>query len=290
MKQTTDRLHIVEGVDWKAAVISLLDSRYPCHPWRYGFGEAHAGDPVAIVLNTDPASVLTSVGRIGIDGRPDLAVIEWPFHGVGLVDLTTLTLTLGLDEDPRDCWQLRGYAAQQLETMLLECEYHHDHTTRFGHSSVVQARILLHSKGLCTGCDDSIELVGHDAGENLYIHTVDVPPREAPQVVVKTERVPSYYYGPIPDSCWRPDLPVDWPGVLCSRCRQRMNVDGHTRLLDFRFSQHPKCPRCGAQRTQRAVFGEPSPRGLDDLPPWRESRGCIVTNDIWTCTMCLYRW
>jgi hypothetical protein len=290
VEQTTERLHIVESTDWKAAVISLLDSRYPFRPWRYGFGEARAGEPVAIILNTEPASVLTSVGRLGVDGRPDLAVIAWPFRGPGLVDLATLTMVLGLDEDPRESWQLTGDAAQRMESTLLECEYRHDHATLFGHSTVVQARILLRSDGLCTGCDNLLDLARDDAETNFHIHTVGVPPREAPQVLVRTERVPSYYYGPIPDDYWRPDLPADWPGVLCTRCKRRMDEDGHTSLLDFRFSQHPKCPSCGAQRTQRAMFGELAVRSYSEILPWRDPRGCIVTNDIWTCAECLHRW
>ena len=91
MTQTlTERLHIVEGTVWKDAVISLLDSRCRYQPWRFGFGEAHMGDPVAIVLNTDPPSVLTELGTLGADGRPDRALIKWPLRGPGLIDLTTL--------------------------------------------------------------------------------------------------------------------------------------------------------------------------------------------------------
>jgi hypothetical protein len=43
-------------------------------------------------------------------------------------------------------------------------------------------------------------------------------------------------------------------------------------MLDFRFSQHPKCPRCGAQRTQSALFGMPA---TNDIPPWLAIRGCL---------------
>jgi hypothetical protein len=47
-------------------VIALLDSRCPYRPWRHGFG-AQVGDLVAIVLNTDPPSIMTTLGRVGID-------------------------------------------------------------------------------------------------------------------------------------------------------------------------------------------------------------------------------
>ena len=51
--------HIVEGNNWKDAVIALFEPESPYRPWRHGFGKAHAGDPVAVVVYTDPASVLT---------------------------------------------------------------------------------------------------------------------------------------------------------------------------------------------------------------------------------------
>jgi len=42
--------------DSKDAVIALLDDRSPYRPWRYGFGEAHEGDPVADEANPDCAT------------------------------------------------------------------------------------------------------------------------------------------------------------------------------------------------------------------------------------------
>ena len=101
----------------KDAVIALLESRSPYRPWRHGFGEAHEGDPVAIVLNTDPPSVMTTLGRIGTDGRPDRAVVKWPVASPGLLDLATLATVVGFeyDQDPRDVWQLHGDAAIRME-------------------------------------------------------------------------------------------------------------------------------------------------------------------------------
>ena len=52
---------------------SVLEPESPYRPWRHGFGEAHVGDPVAIVLNTDPTSVLTKLAYIGDDGDPGCA-------------------------------------------------------------------------------------------------------------------------------------------------------------------------------------------------------------------------
>ena len=143
----TQTLHFIEGSDWKDAVIALLDSRSPYRPWRYGFGEARSGDTVAIVLNTDPPSVLTALGRIGADGRPDTALINWPMSPPGLIDLATLAMTGDFDEDPRTSWQLRGNDAIAMEQILTECAYRHGESELCGHSSVVAARILLHSEG-----------------------------------------------------------------------------------------------------------------------------------------------
>jgi hypothetical protein len=137
MTQTiTERLHIVEGSDWKDAVIALLESRSPYRPWRYGFGEAHQGDPVAVVLNTDPPSVLTGLGRIGVDGRLDRAVVEWRYPAPVLIDLATLTMVVAFehDQDPRHAWQLRGDAAIQMELALTECAYRDDSSMRFEHT------------------------------------------------------------------------------------------------------------------------------------------------------------
>ena len=287
MTQTpTERLHIVEGTVWKDAVISLLDSRCRYQPWRFGFGEAHMGDPVAIVLNTDPPSVLTELGTLGADGRPDRALIKWPLRGPGLIDLTTLAVVGDYAQDPRRVWQLRGGAAIQMELALNECSYRHDRSMRFGHSSVAEARILLHSRGRCTGCRDDIDFVAEDA-RDVYIHTVDAPSRDASEPVVRTETHASYRHDPIPDSCWLPEIPADWPGVLCGRCLSWMQAEGYTSLLDFRFARHPKCPRCRAERTQRALYGELAHR---DIPPWLDPRGCCRTSDDWTCTACGLKW
>jgi hypothetical protein len=291
VKQTpTEFLHIVEGSDWKDAVIALLESRSPYRPWRYGFG-AQVGDPVAIVLNTDPPSIMTTIGRVGIDGRIDRAVVEWSDRAPGLIDLATLTAVVDLshDQDPRQVWQLPGDAAVQMELALDECRYRTDPSMRSGHSSVAAARILLHSQGRCTGCDNAIDLAGEDARDAVYIRTVDAPAREAPEVLIQAASGrASYVDGSYPPKSWLlPQLPTDWPGALCGRCVVRMRDDGHTSLLDYRFSQHPKCPRCGAQRTQSALFGMPA---TNDIPPWRDMRGCCRTPDFWTCTACAHKW
>jgi hypothetical protein len=271
-------------------VIALLESRCPYRPWRHAFG-AQVGDPVAIVLNTDPPSIMTTLGTVGIDGRMDRAVVEWSDHAPSLIDLATLTAAVDFshDQDPRHVWQLRGDAAIQMELALNECRYRGDSSTRLGHSSAAAARILLHSQGRCTGCDDAIDLTGEDARDTVHIRTIDAPARVAPEVLIQAASGrASYIDGPYPPKSWLlPRLPTDWPGALCERCVVCMCDDGYTSLLDFRFSQQPTCPRCGAHRTQSALFGMPA---TNDIPPWLDIRGCCRTPDCWTCTACAYKW
>jgi hypothetical protein len=285
----TERLHFLEGSDWKAAVISLLDSRSPYRPWRHGFGEAQMGDPVAIVLNTDPPSVLTELARVGAGGRPDIALINWPITPPGLVDLATLTILGGFAQDPRTAWQLRGDAAIQMELALSECAYRHDDSLRYGHSSVAAARILLHSEGECTGCGDDIDLAAHDAHDAVHIHTVDAPARPSSLPVVRTERRPSYLYGSITERWPTPTFPDDVPGVLCRRFVQHMRDEGCTSLLEFRFARHPKCPRCRGNRTRNAGHGVTSESGRHDL--WGDYRSCMKDDQqTWTCGLCGVEW
>jgi hypothetical protein len=217
-QQVTKRVHIVEGIDWKASIIALLESRSPYRPWRYGFGEARKGDPVAVVLHTDPRTVMTSLGSIGADGRRDRAVVDWSLPAPGLVDLDSLVMLLGLDGDcdPRDAWLLRGDAARRLEQALTEAHHRRDASMRFGHSSVAAARELLRSGGRCTGCGNLIDLTGEDARDSFRIRTVDGSVRDAPEVLIKDERgASSYVEQGIPANCWRPTLPVDWSSSRC---------------------------------------------------------------------------
>jgi hypothetical protein len=287
----TERLHIIEGSDWKDAVIALLEPRSPYRPWRYGFGEAHEGDPVAVVLNTDPCAVLTDLGRVGADGNPAQAVVNKSYPAPGLIDLATLVMVANFkyDEDPRYQWQLRGDAAIQMELALTECKLTDDSELRFGHTSVAAARILLRSQGRCAGCDTEIGLSGDDARDLVQIHTVDPPQRPAPEPPIKVHEKSWAIYDAVDIVFTRtpPDLPADWPGVLCRRCHSRMQEGEYSGLLDFRLAQHPTCPRCGARRTQRALFGMLMSR---DFPPWLDPRGCCVTEDVWTCTECTHTW
>jgi hypothetical protein len=235
---------------------------------------------------------MTALGEIGADGYPGRAVVEWHYPAPCLIDLATLAIivTFEHDQDPRDAWQLRGDAAIHMKQALERCRCRLQSSMRFGHTSVTAARILLHSRGICTGCDFGTDLAAEDARDVVHIRTVDPPAREAPEVLIQEAMgcAPSYIDGPYPPkSSWLPQLPPDWPGVLCQRCLTLMQDRGFNSLLDFRFSHHPKCPRCGAERTQRAKFGMPaSEDAYRNAPPWIDWRGCCRTDDIWTCTAC----
>lgn len=269
MAQTPiERLFIVEATNWKQAVISLLEPESSYRPWRCEADDAEEGDAVAFVLNTDPTSVLTELGHVGADGDPTRAELELsPIAPPGLVDLETMRMMTGFrwDGDPRHEWVLHGEMAIRMTLALDDCRFRGDQYARFGHNSMAAARVLLHSQGRCDGCGRRMDLNFDDACDYVHIHTVDAYHRGRP-----TDQVTA-----------------DWPGALCARCSARMRKDGYVSLVDYRLAQHPACPSCGAQQTQQALYGMLSSH---DYPPWRDARGCCVTNDDWTCGQCRRTW
>jgi hypothetical protein len=265
---SNERLLIVESTNWKEAVISLLEPESAYTPWRCGVDDAEEGDAVAFVLNTDPTSVLTELGRVGADGNPCGAVLAPPSMGpMGLVDLETLVMMTGFawNGDPRHDWVLHGEMAIRMSLALHDCRFRGDQYTRFGHSQLAEARILLNSHGRCEGCDQRLDLDFDDACRHVHVHTVDAYRRDTPI----------------------DDTALDWPGALCNRCVARMRKDGYTSLVAYRLAQHPSCPSCGAQRAQAALFGM---RMSNDYAAWYDLRGCCVTNDDWTCGRCGHNW
>lgn len=269
MTQTpTGRIFIVESTNWKEAVIALLEPESAYTPWRCGPDAAEEGDVVAFVLNTDPASVVTELGCVGADGDLSRAAIPPTSRDpMRLVDLESLVMLTGFryDGDPRHHWVLDGEMAIRLSLALEDCRYRGDQYSRYGHTPVAAARILLHSRGRCTGCDQAMYLDFDGAVEEVHIHTVD----------------------PYRGDTSGEDRTIDWPGALCRRCVARMRKDGYTNLVDYRLAQHPSCPSCGAQRTRRALYGM---RMSHDYPPWYELRGCCVKDDDWTCGHCEHTW
>jgi len=285
----TKRLHIVEGNDWKDAVIALLEPESPYRPWRYGFGEAHAGDPVAVVLNTDPSSVLTSLAYVGDHGDPGCAAVGSPSWGGSLVELNTLAMMLGLNRNSvTEVWRLEGDDAVKMELALDECRFRDRPDSRYGHSSLAAARTLLHSGGRCDGCDGEIDLTVPDARDQILIHTVDPYRRPDPTPPIVTRSGGPQCRPSIPHTPSLPFRATDWPAVLCRPCHERMHSDGHRSFLDFRFDQHPACPRCGGRRTRSTFYGMPSEPW--NIPPWRHAAGCCVSDESWRCDVCDHEW
>src|SRR6476659_1488076 len=106
-----------------------------------------------------------------------------------------------------------------MKQALERCRCRLQSSMRFGHTSVTAARILLHSRGICTGCDFGTDLAAEDARDVVHIRTVDPPAREAPEVLIQEAMgcAPSYIDGPYPPkSSWLPQLPPDWPGCCVS--------------------------------------------------------------------------
>ena len=123
--------------------------------------------------------------------------------------------------------------------------------------------MLLESDGNCTGCERQLDLTREDARDRVHIHTADPPPQE-------------------------PELDhADWPAALCDACHDRMRRDGFTSFLDFRFSLHPRCPSCSAQRSMSTMYGMPMGPVEE---PWIAAMGCCVQPWEWLCGSCGHEW
>jgi hypothetical protein len=238
-------------------------------------------------LNTDPVSILTEIAHIADDGDPGCAVVDLPFWGAGLLDLTTLAMVLDL-RCAVTAWRLDGDAAVKLNLALTECRFGSEPDSRFGHTSLAAARTLLHSGAACDGCDSDIDLSGPGARDEVYVHTVDRYRRPDPTSPIVPRTGPSHHPPSIP---YTPSLrfsAIDWPAVLCRRCHDRMVDGGYRSFLDFRFDQHPACPECGGRRTLSTFYGMPSDVG--NIPPWLHIGGCCVSNERWSCSVCDHEW
>ena len=82
-------------MDWKDAVIALLEPRSPYRPWRGGADEAQEGDTVAFVFNTDPPTILAEVAHVGDSRELRTAAFPRPLHNANVVDLYTFMTVLG---------------------------------------------------------------------------------------------------------------------------------------------------------------------------------------------------
>lgn len=156
---------------------------------------------------------------------------------------------------------------------------------RWGHSSVAAARILLKGGSKCVSCQEEIDLTGPDARDAVHVHTVDPVPRPQPDPPIRTFHKPG---PPRPHQAWLRQTARDWPGVLCRRCHVRMRDGNFRSLIDFQFSCHPECSECGARRTRRIGYGEPSDPG--SWAPWRHMGGCCPRDEQWHCQVCDHEW
>ena len=59
-------------------------------------------------------------------------------------------------------------------------------------------------------------------------------------------------------------------------------------VLDYRFAQHPECPRCGAARTHAIVYGMPA--DPESWGPWLSIGGCCLQDEKWRCGACDHEW
>lgn len=264
------RVHIAQATDWKEAVISLLEPRAPYRPWRLAATTADEGDLLAFVLNTDPASILTEVAVVGEDGVLSHATFHPALFLPTLMELATLASTVDLAIPIVDTWEFDGEDAASLCAVLNECRFMCHPASRFGRTSLAEARALLRFSGRCHGCDEDVDLTGGDATDAITVHTVDpsVLPRPAGQ-------------GSSVDA-------DDWPAVLCRSCRKAMTDNGITNFLDFKFGPNPSCPECGGTRTRQLFYGMPF--DIENIPPWLHPGGCCRKAEKWSCGICEHWW
>lgn len=279
---TPSRIHVAVGTPWKDAVISRLEPSSSYRPWPE-VPDARPGDGVVVIIDSEPRLVLPDVVRVDVPGGAAQALAERNWWWLGSA-VPVLRVGCGLDSLDERCTLLEGRAAAALVDALDGYRFDRDNEILFGDSSMAQAAVLLESRGRCSGCDETFDLHGPAARENVGIWTVDelryeAPPPTGPQSLDLDDEV---------EDPWPPPLPVDWPAALCISCQAAMHNGGFESFLDYRFLRHPACPRCNERRTQRALFGMLS---LDArIDPWRDPRGCCVTPDDWACAKCGYQW
>ncbi len=280
------RVHVVVGAPWKDAVISYLEPRSPYRPWPI-VADVRRGDGVVVVFDCEPRLVLTDVGRVDTGGDVGQAIVDMSLLRPENQAVPVSRIGGGLDGLAGRCATFEGAQAETLVRALEDHRFEDDPADRFGHSSMAAALVLLDSDGRCSGCDGRLNLRSEDAGDAAAVWTVDSPdhPRDSGSTVEEEDSGDSIR------SVERRRalrMSVDWPAVLCGRCQDVIREGGFETFLDYRFSRHPKCPRCGARRTQRAVFG----MLLSDtvLAPWYAARGCCVTESIWSCSQCGHDW
>jgi len=290
------RVHVIEGRPWKDAIISVLESRSPYLPWHTA-GGIEPGHAVIGVLDTDPQSVIAGVGIVGPDGRIDraLAGID-PFYLNGLLELGTLQMLTDFVVHPT-AGPVYHYRSPDDIVAVIGAYTPADSDALFGHTTLAAGRVLLESAGTCTGCGFPIDLTRPDARDRVHIHTADPP---TPHHLGDLKLVPPHRdgddqvdgYGPGlirigPRKRRRRWFPPDWPATLCGSCRDRMRRGRFSNFLDYRFSLHPRCPSCSAQRSMSTAYGFSNGSRQE---PWVTEMGCCVQPWRWVCGECGHEW
>lgn len=275
---TPEHIHVVVGAPWRDAVFEFLEPppRSRAFP---GLHDAHPGDGFVVMFDCEPRLVLTTLGRI--ETADGIGAAMKSYHRFSRGTAAVSRVGAGLDEIRERYALLEGAAARELAQALDAHWLDADVSDLFGRSSGAAVRLLLESDGRCSGCDRKLDLSDPDAIEIRMVDAIEFRPAPDPGTAQ------SRFYD-FDDFFEAPSVPVDWPAVLCPKCQEAMFDNGFHRFLDYKFSRYPACPQCSGQQTQRALFGM---LPFDVIaPPWREGRGCCVTDDNWTCTLCMHRW
>lgn len=247
----TSRVQIVLGSQWKDAVIRYLEPRSPYRPWQHA-DDVRENDGVVIVFDTEPALVLTEVGRVGVDLSIDTAIAGLSRELTNAVSAGQLGVDL-----PAAPTVVDGAYAEALESAVVGQRFNAEGAGRFGSSSSAAARALLESRGRCAGCGRALALTSHDARARITARTVEASSR-------------------------------DWPAALCVSCVTNMGAGHFESFVDFKYFRHPPCPKCGQRRSRQIAFGLPA--GPFDPPPWVDHRGCCVPAEKWACARCGHEW
>jgi hypothetical protein len=171
----------------------------------------------------------------------------------------------------------------------------------FGHTSLSAARVLLDSRGICTGCELPIDLTGENARNHIHIHTAAETPtprrngpgrrREGParrdNETKPAEKPYSRDSIKIQPRDYRRSFPDDWPAVLCDSCHDQFRREGASSFIDFKFAMHPRCPSCSGQRSMSTMYGM---LAGPINKPWVVAMGCCVEPWSWICGLCGHQW
>ena len=144
-------VHVIEGRPWKDALIRVLEPRSPYRPWHAADG-IEPGDAVIAVLDTDPPSVLAGVGIVGPDGDIDDAIAAIDrFYLNGLLELGTLQMLADFKVRPEAGPVFHRRSPDDV-VAVIGAYIPATSDALFGQTSLAAGRVLLKSRGRCTGC------------------------------------------------------------------------------------------------------------------------------------------